>query len=376
MYSDDEATFNGTYFLDGGISQMKDCVLTYTKNWMSIVTMIAGIFCAPLEGVSPLLSGAISVGATTAVSTWIDSYKAVCNHDVHVGNLVWSSVNTAIGNIMMYGMGYKIGKYVYDKFIKEPAPELKPEVIRDIREGKITENKVIKWEDIEKSRKSIKSYYKWRADTHDRFMGPDDKLIYEKMSGLLKKVKRANILDIQDPEYIWDFGDNGQFSASELCNKFSESLERHVNKVEYGRYYIKFRVDSNGLGYFYAEGAHTSAVGLLNAKLFEIYNSLLDTYAAKYYMPKNIAGVNMKENKPVVDNNVNPVENPITDKSQVLIFETENNPSLTVDNSLGFTVVKRPALDIPLKEFEAIKADIAKTPKSGPLISLYSNENL
>lgn len=88
MYSDDEATFNGTYFLDGGISQMKDCVLTYTKNWMSIVTMIAGIFCAPLEGVSPLLSGAISVGATTAVSTWIDSYKAVCNHDVHVGNLV------------------------------------------------------------------------------------------------------------------------------------------------------------------------------------------------------------------------------------------------------------------------------------------------
>ena len=47
--------FNGTYFLDKGISQIKNCVLSYTANWMSVATMIAGIFFAPLEGVSAVI---------------------------------------------------------------------------------------------------------------------------------------------------------------------------------------------------------------------------------------------------------------------------------------------------------------------------------
>ena len=81
--------FNGTYFLDKGISQIKNCVLSYTANWVSVATMIAGIFFAPLECVSAVISGAVSVGAASATSAWINSYKAVCNHDVHVGNLVW-----------------------------------------------------------------------------------------------------------------------------------------------------------------------------------------------------------------------------------------------------------------------------------------------
>ena len=113
IYSDNSTAFNGTYFLDNGISQIKNCVLSYTANWMSVATMIAGIFFAPLEGVSAVISGAVSVGAASAASTWINSYKAVCNHDVHVGNLVWSSVNTAIGHLMMYGLGKTIGKKLF-----------------------------------------------------------------------------------------------------------------------------------------------------------------------------------------------------------------------------------------------------------------------
>ena len=92
---------------------MKNCVLSYVANWASVATMIAGIFFAPLEGVSAVISGAVSVGAASATSAWINSYKAVCNHDVHVGNLVWGSVNTAIGHLMMYGLGKTIGKKLF-----------------------------------------------------------------------------------------------------------------------------------------------------------------------------------------------------------------------------------------------------------------------
>ena len=55
IYSDNSTAFNGTYFLDKGISQIKNCVLYYTANWMSVATMIAGIFFAPLEGVSAVI---------------------------------------------------------------------------------------------------------------------------------------------------------------------------------------------------------------------------------------------------------------------------------------------------------------------------------
>lgn len=48
---------------------MKNCVLSYVANWASVATMIAGIFFAPLEGVSAVISGAVSVGAASAAST-------------------------------------------------------------------------------------------------------------------------------------------------------------------------------------------------------------------------------------------------------------------------------------------------------------------
>ena len=133
IYSDNSTAFNGTYFLDKGISQIKNCVLYYTANWMSVATMIASIFFAPLEGVSAVISGAVSVGAASAASTWINSYKAVCNHDVHVGNLVWSSVNTAIGHLMMYGLGKTIGKKLFKQNKSDVKAPKEKYAKRDVR---------------------------------------------------------------------------------------------------------------------------------------------------------------------------------------------------------------------------------------------------